>query len=67
MRPIISVRDLSKQYRIGAKQAAYGTLRDSIAGSIRNPFRRNGSNSDDNTIWALKDVSFDVMPGEVVG
>ena len=67
MRPIISVRNLSKQYRIGAKQAAYGTLRDSIAGALRNPFRRNGSNSDDNTIWALKDISFDVMPGEVVG
>ncbi|QQS47659.1 MAG: ATP-binding cassette domain-containing protein [Acidobacteriota bacterium] len=65
MKPIIRVQNLSKQYRIGARQAAYGTLRDSIAGALRNPFRRNGS--EENTIWALKDVSFDVMPGEVVG
>jgi len=65
MRPIIQVRNLSKQYKIGGKKAAYGTLRDSIAGALSNPFRRNGS--EENTIWALKDVSFDVMPGEVVG
>ncbi|MCG3144870.1 MAG: Vitamin B12 import ATP-binding protein BtuD [Gammaproteobacteria bacterium] len=69
MRPIIKVENLSKQYRIGARQAAYSTLRDSITETLRAPFgwlRRNGSH-EDNTIWALKDVSFEVMPGEVVG
>ncbi len=69
MRPIIKVENLSKQYRIGARQAAYSTLRDSITETLRAPFgwlRRNG-NHEDNTIWALKDVSFEVMPGEVVG
>src|SRR5215467_2155791 len=69
MRPIIRVENLSKQYRIGARQTAYPTLRDSIANTLRSPlkhFRRNGKDKD-NTIWALKDVSFEVMPGEVVG
>jgi len=69
MRPIIKVENLSKQYRIGARQASFPTLRDSIAETLRSPFgwlRRNG-NHQDNTIWALKDVSFEVKPGEVVG
>jgi len=69
MRPIIKVENLSKQYRIGARQASFPTLRDSIAETLRAPFdwlRRNG-NHEDNTIWALKDVSFEVKPGEVVG
>jgi lipopolysaccharide transport system ATP-binding protein len=66
VKPIIRVENLSKQYTIGTRQATYGTLRDSLTGWLRNPFRRNGA-SEDNTIWALRDVSFDVMPGEVLG
>jgi lipopolysaccharide transport system ATP-binding protein len=69
MRPIIKVENLSKQYRIGVREAPYATLRESLTGAIRAPLkrlRRNGRSTDD-TIWALKDVSFEVMPGEVVG
>lgn len=69
MPPIIKVENLSKQYRIGVREAPYATLRESIAGAVRAPLkrlRRNGRSTDD-AIWALKDVSFEVMPGEVVG
>jgi len=69
MKPIIRVENLSKQYRIGARRNPHPTLRESIAGAVRTPlnwFGRNG-HSEDNTIWALRDVSFEVMPGEVVG
>src|SRR2546429_4904317 len=69
MSSIIKVEGLSKQYRIGGRQEAYSTLRDSLAGAVRAPFKRllsNGSNNTD-TIWALKDVSFEVLPGEVIG
>jgi lipopolysaccharide transport system ATP-binding protein len=68
MRPIIKVENLSKQYRIGARQETFPTLRDSIVKTFRAPlarFRRNGRS--ENTIWALKDVNFEVAPGEVVG
>jgi lipopolysaccharide transport system ATP-binding protein len=68
VRPIIKVENLSKQYRIGARQASFPTLRDSIANAFRAPlakFRRNGESA--NTIWALKDINFEVAPGEVVG
>lgn len=68
MRPIIQVRDLSKQYRLGARQAAYGTLRESIVQAARAPLQRfhnRGARAE--ILWALKNVSFEVQPGEVIG
>jgi lipopolysaccharide transport system ATP-binding protein len=70
MKSIVRVEKLSKQYRIGTKGAAYQTLRESLVGAVRAPFKQlGGSNGSKNreTIWALKEVSFDVAPGEVVG
>lgn len=69
MNPIIKVENLSKQYRIGARQAQYASLRDTFAEAVKAPFKglqHNGAVADE-TIWALKDVSFEVQPGEVVG
>lgn len=70
MKPIIRVAGVSKQYRIGSREAGYDTLRESIAEAVRAPFerlrRRNGKRNHE-TFWALKDVSFEVAPGEVVG
>jgi lipopolysaccharide transport system ATP-binding protein len=68
MKPIIKVENLSKRYRIG-KGTAHGSIRDAVSGVIRSPLsliRRNGK-SEDNTFWAIRDVSFEVMPGDVVG
>jgi len=69
MMPIIRVKNLSKKYYIGGQQKPYSTLRDSLVEVARAPlkaFRRSGSDGK-NSFWALHDVSFDVMPGEVVG
>jgi lipopolysaccharide transport system ATP-binding protein len=79
MRPIIQVEKLGKRYRIGTSGPRYGTLRDSVTQTLSAPFKRfrrnrNGHLTSDlrsltsgDSIWALKDVSFEVMPGEVVG
>jgi len=67
MKPIIKVEQLAKSYRIGARQPAYGTLRDTISGAMRATLKGLRERREAETIWALKDVSFEVMPGEVLG
>jgi lipopolysaccharide transport system ATP-binding protein len=64
VKPIIRVDRLSKSYRIGEHQG-HTSLREALMSAASKPFR--GTNGNTNTIWALKDVSFDVAPGEVVG
>src|SRR5687767_11809746 len=66
-KPIIRVESLSKRYRIGA--SGHTSLRDAIASAVRAPLRglRAMNSAGENTIWALKDVNFEVAPGEIIG
>jgi homopolymeric O-antigen transport system ATP-binding protein len=57
---------LSKRYRIGEMQAAYGTLRDSLA-RVAHRLRRHDFHHHHEDIWALDDVSFEVAEGDVYG
>jgi len=72
----IDVVDLSKKYYIGGLQKNHYRLTDQLADMLVSPFRRagnllrgqaTGASELDETIWALKDVSFQIKSGEVVG
>ncbi len=73
----IRVHDLGKKYRIGVTQERYRTLRDSLVDIVKSPYLavqsklRSGKNNNvgvtDGHIWALRNVSFDVKRGQVLG
>ena len=76
MKPVIRVQNLAKRYRIGGPEIMYRTLRETIMAAAKAPWQRllrlrNGRLSPDSdapdSLWALKDASFHVEPGEVVG
>ena len=64
---MISVRGLGKRYRVAARGAAYSTLRESIMRGLGAGFRRASAAGDERTFWALRDVTVDIAPGDVVG
>lgn len=69
--PDVAIRavGLGKRYRIGAPSMNYRTLRDTFVDVLHAPANllRGGSNGSLNAIWALKDVSFEVQQGQVLG
>ena len=63
----IATHELGKRYQLGLYKRGYGTLRESLAEVIR----RKGPDESDydgpDYLWALKDLSMTIEPGEVVG
>jgi lipopolysaccharide transport system ATP-binding protein len=76
MNSAITVENVSKQYTIGVERTrGYRTLRESITDALawrwqgrkRREWSSDPTSRDHGIHWALKDISFDVQPGEVVG
>jgi len=63
---VIHVEGLGKRYRVGQRER-YVALRDVLTRAFTAPFRGGSRNGKPDYLWALRDVSFDVKPGEVVG
>jgi lipopolysaccharide transport system ATP-binding protein len=63
----IRAEKLSKRYRVGTWER-YRTMRDTIAQAVTAPFRRRAkAEPSEGSIWAVKDLSFEIGHGEVVG
>ncbi len=74
----VRVEGLSKQYRIGARLRSYETLRDQMVSTVKSmvglngygrahPGSASGQAGGSDKFWALKDVSFEVKQGELLG
>jgi lipopolysaccharide transport system ATP-binding protein len=73
----IRVENLSKQYKIGAAQKRHETWAEALSRTIPAAVRvlssalngrdRQSQRNSDDTIWALKDVCFEVKRGEIIG
>jgi lipopolysaccharide transport system ATP-binding protein len=66
---VIRVEGLSKQYQIGLAKQRHDTFRDQFAEGFKGLFQRGRHSGDpvDQIFWALRDVSFEVKSGDVVG
>lgn len=66
---VIKVDNLSKLYRLGSYGRPREHFRELISDMVKYPFRRllKATMPNENTIWALREVSFEVNEGEVLG
>jgi lipopolysaccharide transport system ATP-binding protein len=73
MKPSIEVHGVSKQFLLGRRLQGYRTLRDTVMNGLGRSWARLRRHSaarevrEPNLFWALKDVSFQIQPGDVVG
>ncbi len=61
MKPILEIQNIGKKYQIQHLTGGYLSLRERMMSAIK--FQRNEKED----FWALKDVSFEVQPGESLG
>ena len=66
VRPAIEIEGISKQYRLGQKER-YKTVQSAIFGAVGRKARRELATRNPASFWALRDITFSVHEGEVMG
>lgn len=61
MKPILEIQNVGKKYRIQHQVGGYLSLRERMANALK--FEKNSTED----FWALRDISFEVQPGESIG
>ena len=62
-KPAVKVENLSKRYNLGELHRQTNSFRD----KVMTLFKKDGRSKKEETIWALKDISFEVKQGEILG
>lgn len=67
MRPIVKAAHVAKLYSLGTRLNSFVTFRETLTQAVKSPLKQFKSNGARKMIEALQDVSFELVPGEVVG
>src|SRR5215468_7672187 len=73
MKPILEIRNISKEYKLGEQRSSRtDNFRELIQRKLKAPFSRitrgdREAKVELQSFWALKNVSFDINQGDVIG
>ena len=63
----IRAEGIGKRYELGVQRGGYRTLRETLASALTRRLQRRPGEAERDALWALRDVSFEIAQGEVVG